>query len=308
MSRIFIHMSATGIRRGNGGFVMLAQFAQELSRMGYKIGVFDYDDCLHLDHFNWLSLGEVLFDIVPMSYIEGDVTAKIVTCWISVLLDKDRRKKPGIDGKIYYWDHGELLRHEHEATRHWIFDRCDKIAINNRRLEPLYRESGYNGEVFHLDNWIRRDLFYYDKDEKEPRTVGYQRDNFVYSIWDQLKSFRRILCEGDQASVAKKMRRSDLFVFWNRRKPSLVKGETFGMTLYEAMACGCVPVARRHGGNEHLEEIISMETRLDYVPAAIDLVLDSGRKEEMRNCCLDVIEREYRWDKRRQTVVRRFLR
>ncbi len=324
--KVYVHIDGISGRIGNGGFLMLVQLAQELSRMGYKVGVFDHLDRLQWHQFSWLSIPKYNFEIVPFDQVSQS-NAPIVTSWISAILPTTLDP-----GRICYWDQSELLRDGMDEVRSFVFENCDKIAINNQHLEHLYRKVGYPGQILHLDNWVRSDLFYYEPEIKQ-RMVGCQSDNRVFSIQGALEQSLEpvtvddsyiefgapgvLLCEGTQAQVAEKMRRCDIFVFWNRHADCFnevgLRGEVFGLSLFEAMASGCVCIARHHDGIDFLSGTIPMTASIDRLLNAVANCRDGagvpGRDFEgrVRSNSLALIESEYRWDDRRRSVIEELL-
>jgi glycosyltransferase involved in cell wall biosynthesis len=200
-----------------------------------------------------------------------------------------------------------------DEARAFVFENCDKIAINNRHLEPFYRKIGYSGKILHLDNWVRSDLFLPNGDDRRDGLIGYQSDNRAYSILDSLQEVGEVLsCEGAQAQVASAMKRCGLFAFWNRHadcfKEVGLQGETFGLSLFEAMACGCAVIARRHDGVADILPAPFMFNDLGNAIKALEsLVHHPDSCDALGYEASKLIEFQYRWDDRRRSAVEELL-
>jgi hypothetical protein len=317
MARIFVHLDAYGARLGNGGFKTLTQLADELARLGYETYVFDQRDRLKKNHFAWLSwLEPGRFGLASVQSIRpGDV---VVSSWISALLERGRLVAGIRPEQIRYWDKGELFHVYLKGVKEFVFQHCPKIAINNGELEPYHRRLGYEGDILHLDNWLRPDLFrtagrFWER-HKQSGTIGYQMDRrrkgpYQYLV-QRFGQNRVILCHGDQRTVAGKMQQADLFLAFDRLVDmGLFQGQTFGLSLFEAMACGCACVARRHAGVAFLESEIPLVDDLEEAGDVIErLCADAAEKRTVRFAGLETIKQRYRFDERREEVVRSWLK
>jgi len=312
---IIVHADAIGARIGNGGFVMLNLLARELVSMGYMVAVFDHLDRLAPRQFDWLDMADGYgkgFFVCPFQYVIEMTTAPIITGWLSALMENGKLL-PGLDvERIRYWG-GGILRDGKEAERELVIDHMPKIATVNGSLEWCYRKIGYDGEIIHLDNWIR-DEFQSDASARQPGLVGSQSDNFVYSIEGNLRDMGLDVqvCEGSQLAVASAMRKCDYFVQWNRHYDCFEEvgliGETFGMSLFEAMASGCIPIARWHQGIHFASGKIPMVHKLTDIKPLIDAYESDQRvKVDVRRTATEFINREYRFDDRRRQALERLL-
>ena len=313
---------------------MLASFAQEVADLGYETFIFNSQDSLKWEDFDWLCWDKFKFDITSVDYLlrqRGDECV-IVTSWLQGLLGSNFGKrlrlntllsKLGICRRITsknlrYWDQSELLRSNapSEKVRKFCRKNCSTIAINNRNLEKYYRSMGFNDILF-LDNWIRPELFYFrsDQSDKVVNSIGHQPDRKDYSIYHHLVSYfgqdKVHLCEGKQAEVAETMRKSDYYVFFNYPSPaiSLFSGEVCGLSLLEAMACGCVCIAVEHEGNKFLLDEITLIRDMDEINPLIESFnANPARKEELRCKSTGIIEKNYRFNETRRESVHQLLK
>ena len=183
---VFVHIDAGGTYVGNGGFVVLTHLAKALSEMGHPTFVFDQSDRLTPQHFNWLSLGAMNFEIAPIDFVlrKHQFDYVIVSSWINSLLPRlwkrmDTVRIPTmgtiripmisnirIPNKrviphLRYYCTSELLRghgRQYQEARTFCLKYLDKIAIHNRSLEQYYRSLGFHN-IIYLDYWVRRDIF-----------------------------------------------------------------------------------------------------------------------------------------------------
>lgn len=306
----FVHVDAGGTHVGNGGLVMLTQFANALADLGYRVSVFDHRDRLAPEHFEWLTL-PVRFSFASVRDVLDSRAGPIVTNWITPLLPLFEARMAAPDGKdfvrrIRYWCQEELLTRWAGPAREFCRRYLRTIAINNGTLEMFYRAFGFRRLVT-LWNWVRSDYFRYEGEAKIPNTVGIQPDWNLTScrfLSQRIDPSHIVFCVGTQAQVAERMRTADLFVFWNGDHRGLFTGETIGMSLYEAMACGCVPVAIAHDGNRFLSGVVPLhETLADAVLELRRLMDDQRHKEELRLACLELVERRFRFDASRVDAI-----
>lgn len=312
--RVFVHIDAKGTGLGNGGFVMLTQFANALAGLGYRVSVFDHQNRLSWHQFDWLGLSSTDFSISSIDDVLASREGLIVSSWITPLLPIFERRISEPDGqdflqRIRYWCQEELLTKWAGPARAFC-RRLGKIAINNGTLEQYYRAFGFN-RVIHLWNWVRSDIFTYNGEQKVINTVGIQPDWDMFAsrfLAQVLEPGALILCTGSQPQVAARMLLSDFFVFWNRDHLGLFTGETIGMSLYEAMACGCVPVAIEHDGNKYLKGIVPLfDSLTDAVMAIKELMIDIPRKEEIRFACFEFINKKFRFDQSRIEAIQEWF-
>jgi hypothetical protein len=307
---VFVHMDASGVSVGNGGFVMLSQLAQELGKMGYNVGVFDQRNRLEPEMTRWLSIEKEEFSIVDVESMTSG-TAPVISGWLAPIVS-EIISYIGVD-RLRYWCNDEILRESQYNSRAIVLQLMDKIAINNKYLESIYRNDlGYRGEIVFLDNWVRSDHFHRDETvERREGSIGYQHDWNHEVVLPYLGDSENIVwCTGYQKTVAEKMRQSDFFVFWNRHKDCYsvpLEGETFGLSLFEAMACGCLCLSRGHGGNRFLDGTVHLADDPKEIPSVLSSVKPGRSKERIRARQWGLIEDRYRWDERRKNAVRRLL-
>ncbi len=324
---VFVHIDARGCYAGNGGLVMLTQFANKLAEMGYPTFIFDQYDRLNLKQFRWLSLGAINFNIAPIDFVfrNHKFDYVIVTNWLNVLLPWFFKKtgRTLISNKraianLRYWCHSELLREgsQYEEVRKFCLNYLDRIAINNRTLEQYYKSIGFNN-IIYLENWIRDDLFNFDGVvRKILNSIGHQPDRYdrENEYLPTLKSYfgkdSILLCEGNQYEVSERMKAADFYLFWNYPSPSIrmFNGESFGMSLYEAMACGCVCIAIDHEGNKFLHgDVQLVNTISEAINVIAELMNNPEHKEDMRRKGLRVIENKFRFDEARVRAIEAWL-
>lgn len=118
-----------------------------------------------------------------------------------------------------------------------------------------------------------------------------------------------VLCETRHSEdMAEKMRQSDIYLFFGAEKKRLKKinGEGFGLPLFEAMACGCCCVAKRHDGNKFLDGIIPLVETLDEAIETIRKMTDE-EKEQYRRQGLEQIAKRHRFDEEKADRMEEFL-
>ena len=315
--KVYIHAAAGGTYIGNGGFICLNELGVQLGGMGYDVAFFDHLDGLHPDLWFWT--GYPVPPIVAWESVRSD-DAPIVTTWLYSWLDT-LKQYPALFPRLRYWCSGELLRDEpfYDASRQFILDHVPEIAINNPSLAYAYEELGITPRWM-WTNWIR-DLFQPDPERRETGTIGYQPDlpfgnpkNEPDEVGDRLRAAfgdeAIIPCVGTQPEVAQAMQRCDLFLAWNKHWPLVCgAGESFGLNLFEALACGCVAVARRHSGNEVLiERKVATETDLINAIDGLgwyrrDVLIRSDTRQQQNG----FIEAFYRFDDQRRAAIRGYL-
>jgi glycosyltransferase involved in cell wall biosynthesis len=118
-----------------------------------------------------------------------------------------------------------------------------------------------------------------------------------------------VLCEERHSEdMADRMRESDIYLFFGADKGRYrdITGEGFGLPLFEAMACGCACVAKRHEGNEFLEGTIPL---IDTLDEAIEEIrtMDESSKEELRSRGLQQIEERHRFNDEKKKAMQELL-
>lgn len=239
-------------------------------------------------HFLWLSLPKKIQTISlkeVLSKLKNG--AVLVSSWISGLLNKMPEIMNKFAKNIRYWDHSELLRPACVKAIDFISKNKISIAINNRFLADYYTRFDVK---YVIENWVRQDLFYPDNSCRKKNLVGYQPDRLLDLSVDLNQVLDVQNCTGTQFEVSSAMKSCEFFVFWNLASPhiSIFKGETCGMSLYEAMACGCICLGIKHQGNRHLEKIIPLFDDInDLILFTKLLQNESQRTEETKSGALE---------------------
>jgi len=306
--KVFIHISDDSLYLGNGGARSQFHLAAACQEMGYETFVFGQNDLLKWPSFDWLSFPAWLdFDIVPMKYLakqKGDY--RIVTSWLNRLTVGQAHLLYGLDlAKMRYLERDELARGKYAGVARFVQRNFAVIGISNRALIPFY--IGFS-KIIPIENWFGRDLFYYTPAKKIPGSIGFQGRNKPQYQSIEKRFGRVIVCEGNQARVAGRMRRAEFFIYANPPKKSitLYSGEGFGNPLYEAMACGCIVLAVKHNGTAYLEDTIPL---VHDVPEAMTLIkiLSEGKKREIREKSLALVEERFRLNDEKKRSIGRFL-
>ena len=299
--KVFIHISDDSLYLGNGGLRSNVHLAAACQEMGYDTYVFGQRDRLTWQKFHWLAWpkNDLDFDIASMDLIKQKGDYRIVTSWLNRLMVQ----KLDIE-KTRYLERDELARGKYAHVAKFVQRNFAVIGISNRVLIPFYE--GFS-EIIPIENWFRRDLFYYTSDKKIPGTIGYQGAR--KGEYKRLKHRSDVIvCEGNQARVAGRMRRAEFFIYANPPKKSitLYRGEGFGNALYEAMACGCIGLAVKHDGTEYLEDTIPL---VRDVPDALALMkgLSEQKKREIREKSLALVEKRFRLNDEKKQNIERFL-
>lgn len=296
MTTVYIHADAAGTYQGNGGFICLNELGFRLGQMGYTVAWFDHADRLRPEMWNWT--GYAVPEIVSWYDVLHGV-APVVTTWLYSWLDA-LQQQPDLWPRLRYWCSGELLRADpiHDAARAFVREHIQVIAINNPALTEAYEDL----EIYQHWNWTNwvRDLFHEDVARRESGLIGFQTDT--------PNGLEGINCVGTQADVAAAMRRCDLFFSWNMLWPLVCgAGESFGLSLYEAMVSGCACVTRAHCGNTAVAGyVFRAETLEQAYDRLAQMRTDRDVRERDRRQQRHFIQR-YRFDGARARAIRGYL-
>jgi len=309
--KVYVHVDSKSTYVGNGGFLILANLAVKLLEMGYETYMFDQWHMLEPADFKWLSLSRK----IPISKeIEINNNTRIITSWLKTLPQNLRNAQV-----LRFLETSELLRNGHEAEREWLIKHGVKIANLHRHLKDLYESLGLRN-IIDLDVWIREDVKRYPEIKKKENSVGIQYERrrilkffYIYdqNRYGQFTSEKIIVCNGTYEQVIERMNKADFFVHFPRPSSqiSLFKGETFGLPLFEAMACGCVCIARRHRGINFLENVFLVDNMKEA--REVLQVLKSSNlknmKEKIRSRSMKFIEENFRFDNKRKEAIQEWL-
>ena len=317
--KVFVHIDSFSTYIGNGGFVVLTSLANELGKMGMEVYLFDPLDKLTFKRLDWLSLPETHFKIARAEEVLKDnpKNYRLITAWLRTLPNRFRNES------LRYLESSELLREGHESERAFLLRNKVKIANLHSHLNHYYNSLGFK-DVINLDVWIRNDVKY--RGFKLQNSVGIQLERRIDKVaralskvgiklhsWDNYAIFKKrslIICNGKYKRVIEKMNLADFFIHNPYPSPhiKLFKGETFGLPLFEAMACGCVCIARRHEGIKFLEGTIPLvDTIYEANEKLIDLMNNEKEKEKIRFESLTFIEENYRFDSKRKEAIEKWL-
>jgi hypothetical protein len=309
MKRVYIHADPGGTYLGNGGFLCLTELSTRLEAMGYPVAFFDPTDSLTVEKWAWT--GYPAPALTPWESVchQPDENYAVITTWLYSWLNALNRQ-PQLFPHIRYWCSGEILRDEprYDPVRQWLREHCQTIAINNPTFDPDYRLLDLNPQ-YRWTNWIR-DLFHANPRERHEDWVGYQPDDNGYDIKSRLQqAFGQenvVCCTGTQAEVAHKMRQCGAFLSWNKSWPLIAgMGESFGLSTYEAMASGCLSVARDHCGS--LAGPAWVDTIEDALLVLREFVRPFQGNNLRRIYQQTMIFNCYRWNEARERAVRGYI-
>jgi len=310
--KVYIHIDSNSTYVGNGGLIVLSNLASKLQDMGYEVYLFDQANRLKKKNLEWVGLNRQI-PIIRTDKIELNSNARIVTNWLKTLPRKFWRPKT-----IRFLESSELLRNGHEAEREWLIKNNVKIANLHRHLNSIYESLGIKNMI-NLDVWIREDVKYYGV-KKINNSVGIQLEKrrilkiFKIYDWKRYGLFRDenlIVCNGTYKEVIKAMNLADFYIHNPKPSPhiSIFKGETFGLPLFEAMACGCICIARRHLGIDFLKDTIFLVENMQEAKKKLESIKNLGKLEKDKIRCSNIkfIEENFRFDKKRKEAIQEWL-
>lgn len=321
LKNIYLDVRLKGIVFGNGGYVALAALYEKLAELGYTVYFFDL--------FSQIDTPTGLIDIRPESsylscenlmivgtpFVRRDNAPKIIiSLWMTDDFYKEIVANHWQDCFVF-WEHGQLLRKGYEDKIKPVLALLDKsgmpLLISNRYLEPVYKDHLNVRQISYFDCFVRDKLFYYDESEKKPGMVGYQPEarpdqarlnESTLQVTDFLKKHVEenmlLFCTGSHRNVAEKMRQCDIF-FWHNLKnenQDLFVGESTGLSHIEALACGCVVIAKE---NYFTRQIYPRELLCSNLEQGLQklnyLLSHPDEKTRLRTQCLE-IAKNYRFE------------
>lgn len=312
--KVFVHIDAYGTYIGNGGFLLLTDLANRLANMGYDVNVFDAQNRLKGTHFAWLSMKEVKFGIVKARQVKNeDAPFRVVSAWLKALPISLRKN-------LRYLESSELIRQGKQKERQYLIDNKVKIANLHPYLAPFYEKLGIH-DMINFPIWV--DDRAKEDSWKTPNSIGIQLEqkHSFFKLWKRydtspyLPLYQQfedtiILCNGSYTNVLRKMKQADFYVHFPEPSPhiQLFKGETLGRPLFEAMACDCVSIARKHEGIGFLQGIIPLVSSMNEAVSILKgLMVDEENKDAIRTRSLKLIKENYRFDSSREQAIRKWL-
>jgi len=311
--RIYLHAPGDSVYQGNGGLVVMRGLYLLLRDLGMPAAFVDHKDRLRPEMLQWLDL-PFTPEIRPWSEA---IKGRLVSSWINVALN-DLQKRYGkfltewAFAHLYYWDQGEILRNRYAEARQLVLASQEWVVVANPDLVPYYQQAGVSQTVG-LPLWI--DDMFNNRQTQIPGSIGHQRDTDTLA-WEALTqrhgADRLLFCHGAYRNVAVLMGHSECYLWWNNPKDALqpiLRGEEFGLSLYEALASGAAVVARANDTTLlRLSDIIPLPYTLDEALQALDeLRNDPLAREAQVERSTEYIRTHYRLNQNRRDLVEEWL-